>query len=89
MENDPLVADLREQISRLDVAILQAINERLELVERLWEHKRSRGYDMIDSQREARMLEELRAANQGRLSDDGIRSLLSAILDLTRRELSH
>ena len=63
-----------------------AVNERLRLVEQLWAHKRDRGYDMEDPTREARMLHDLRSANEGPLSDDGVRSLLNAILDLTRRE---
>jgi chorismate mutase len=43
---------------------------------------------MEDPTREARMLHDLRSANEGPLSDDGVRSLLNAILDLTRREVS-
>jgi chorismate mutase len=88
MQDDPLVREVRARISELDRAILTAVNERLRLVERLWAHKRERGYDMGDPTREARMLHDLRSANEGPLSDDGVRSLLNAILDLTKREVS-
>jgi hypothetical protein len=33
------------------------------------------------------MLEELRAANSGPLSDEGAEALLQAVLDLTKREV--
>ena len=33
------------------------------------------------------MLEELRAANGGPLSNEGVAELLSAVLDLTKREV--
>jgi chorismate mutase len=88
MQDDPIVREARARISELDRAILAAVNERLRVVQRLWEHKRDRGYDMDDPTREARMLHDLRSANEGPLSDDGVRSLLNAILDLTRREVS-
>ncbi len=87
MTEDPLIAELRAQISELDGEVLAAFNRRLELVARLKRHKDKLGLDFVDPDRERRMLEELRDANPGPLSDKGVEALLRALLDLTKREV--
>jgi chorismate mutase len=84
---DPVVTGLRERISAEDRAILEAVNRRLELVAELWRHKAVAGHDVSDPHREARMLAELRAANTGPLSAEGVERLLQALLELTRDEV--
>jgi chorismate mutase len=86
--DDPLIAELRARISEVDREVLAAFNHRLELVARLKRHKDELGLDFVDPDRERRMLEELRAANPGPLSDEGVEALLRALLDLTKREVS-
>ena len=86
--DDPVLRELREQISGADRAILDAVNTRLELVARVKAHKESRGIDFLDPVREQAMFSELTAANSGPLSDQGIRELLAAVLELTKREVS-
>ncbi len=85
--DDPTIAGLRERISELDRTILDAFNDRLELVGELKRFKASRGLDFLDHERERRMLDDLRAANGGPLSDEGVGTLLHALLDLTKREV--
>jgi len=84
---DPLVKQLREQISDNDRAIVEGINKRLKLVERLWQYKAQRGYDLVAPEREGWMLSYLGRANRGPLSTDGLESIYAALLDLTKREL--
>ena len=86
---DPVVRGLREQISENDRVIIEAINKRIELAGRLWEHKESRGYEMVDRGREEQMLAFLAEANGGPLSADGLREIYGALLDLTKRELAY
>ena len=85
--SDPIVRELRAQISALDREVLDAFNRRLELVARLKRHKDEHGLAFLDPDRERSMLEELRAANGGPLSDEGVAVLLAALLDLTKREV--
>jgi 3-deoxy-7-phosphoheptulonate synthase/chorismate mutase len=85
--SDPVVETLRAQISALDREVLDAFNRRLELVAQLKRHKQEHGLEFVDPDRERRMLEELRAANPGPLSDDGVATLLQVLLDLTKREV--
>lgn len=84
---DPLIRQLREQISDTDRTIVDAINTRLRLVARLKQYKESRGIGFLDPEREEWMLQYLQRANRGPLSKDGLQELFEEILDLTKREV--
>ncbi len=86
--SDPLISQLREQISDNDRAIVEAINARLKLVARLKRYKESRGIPFLDTAREEWMLRYLERANRGPLSPEGLRELYAEILDLTKREVA-
>ena len=86
-EQDPVVRDLREQITQADNAILEAANTRLELVRRLREHKTAQGWNFVDPGREERLLDALARENPGPLSEDAVRQLFTDLLALTKREI--
>jgi len=86
-ESDPLIRQLREQISDNDLAIVQAMNARLKLVARLKGYKESRGMSFVDPDREQWMLQYLARANGGPLSGEGLQELFDEILALTKREV--
>jgi len=85
--DDPLIRQLREQISDADRTIIEAVNARLKLVSRLKGYKESRGLSFVDPEREEWMLSYLARANRGPLSAEGLREIFSQILDLTKREV--
>ena len=85
---DPLIRQLREQISDNDVAIVEAVNARLKLVARLKRVKEERGIDFLDPAREEWMLQYLTRANRGPLSPDGLREIYTELLDLSKREVA-
>jgi chorismate mutase len=85
---DPLIRQLREQISDADRTIIEAINARLKLVARLKAYKESRGMSFLDPEREEWMLSYLTRANRGPLSPEGLREIFGEILDLTKREVA-
>jgi len=85
---DPVIAQLREQISDNDRKILEAVNARLKLVARLKRYKETRGIPFLDPSREEWMLRYLERANRGPLSTEGLRELYGTILDLTKREVT-
>jgi len=87
MSDDPLIEDIRRQISDIDRSIVDGINARLRLVAQLKSYKESRGIDFLDPEREERMLQDLTHANSGPLSEEGLKQLLQEILDLTKREV--
>jgi chorismate mutase len=86
-EQDPLIRQLREEISDNDRALVDAINTRLKLVARLKSYKESRGLSFVDPEREEWMLQYLSRANRGPLSKDGLQEIFEEILDLTKREI--
>lgn len=88
MSDDPLIRQLREQISDADRAIVDSINARLKLVARIKLYKESRGLGFVDPEREEWMLRYLERANRGPLSAEGLRELFAEILDLTKREVA-
>jgi chorismate mutase len=85
--SDPLIRQVREQISDNDRALVEAVNRRLELVARLKSYKESRGIGFIDPEREEWMLQYLTRANRGPLTPEGLKEFFGAILDLTKREV--
>ena len=85
--NDPLIRQLREQISDADRTIIEAVNVRLKLVSRLKDYKESRGMSFVDPEREEWMLSYLTRANRGPLSAEGLQEIFSEVLDLTKREV--
>ena len=87
MTEDPLIRQLRQQISDTDRAIVDSLNARLRLVARLKSYKESRGIGFLDPEREEWMLQYLTRANRGPLSPDGLKELFEEILDLTKREV--
>jgi chorismate mutase len=85
---DAALTDLRDLLALNDLALLDLFNRRLDLVEQIKQRKAELGVEFIDPEREAWLFEHLRAANLGRLSDEGLRELLTTVLDLTKRELA-
>jgi chorismate mutase len=84
---DDRFAELRRLIGENDRAIVEAVNARLRLVGELWRLKAERGDTRLDPEREQRLRDELRAANDGPLSAEGLDSLVGELLELTKREL--
>jgi prephenate dehydrogenase len=79
---------LRSEISELDRQLLGLLNRRLELVASVRDYKDEAGERWIDPEREAELLQALAAANSGPLSERGLRSVFSAILDVLKEEVA-
>ncbi|MDQ2967764.1 MAG: chorismate mutase [Actinomycetota bacterium] len=85
---DAALGDLRELLAVNDLALLDLVNRRLDLVEQIKQRKAELGVAFVDPEREAWLLDYLRGGNSGPLSDEGLRELLTTVLDLTKRELA-
>ena len=79
---------LRNEISELDRRLLELLNRRLELVAAVREYKDSAGERWIDPEREAELVQALVAANRGPLSERGVTSIFSAVLDVLKQEVA-
>jgi chorismate mutase / prephenate dehydratase len=87
-ETDPVMKQMREQISDLDRSVIDAINRRLKLVAQLKRYKDEQGIDFVDPDREEWMFAYQSRANRGPLSDTGLRAFYAELLALTKREVS-
>jgi chorismate mutase len=87
MAGDPEIDELRVQIAELDRTIVDAVNARLQLVERLRAHKEAQGLPFLDVRQERKVLRDLARHNRGPLSEKGLRELVGELLDLMKREL--
>jgi chorismate mutase len=80
--------ELREEIAANDRRIVEAVNERLRLVDELWQLKEALSVSRLDREREHALLTELVATNSGPLSSAGLTQLMNEVFELTKRELS-
>ena len=87
-EPDPVMEQLRKQISEVDRSIFAAVNRRLKLVAELKAHKEEHGIGFADPQREEWMLASQSRENEGPLTDEGLRAFYAELLALTKREVS-
>ena len=87
-ELDPIIRQLRDQISDNDRRLIDALNNRLELVARLKRYQESRGIGFVDPEREEWMLQYLQRANRGPVSAEALREFFERVLELTKREVS-
>jgi chorismate mutase len=85
---DPVIRQLRQQVSDNDRALIEAVNTRLRLVTKLKQYKEERGFEFVDPEREEWMLRDISRANRGPLSQQGLEEVYAAVLDLTKREVS-
>ena len=74
--DDPVIKQFRDQISDNDLKIIDLINKRLTLVDKLWRYKAEHGVDMYNPEREEWMVTFLSRANKGPLSQDALRERL-------------
>lgn len=84
---DPTIQALRERISANDRALIDRVNDRLRLVAEMKAYKASMRIDFLDPERERQMLDDLRRANTGPLSEQGLTTFFAALLALTKDEL--
>jgi len=84
--DDPVIKQFRDQISDNDLKIVDLINKRLSLVDKLWRYKAEHGVEMYNPEREEWMLTFLSRANKGPLSQDALREIYRTIVETTKDE---
>ncbi len=84
--DDPVIKQFRDQISDNDLKIVDLVNKRLTLVDKLWRYKAEHGVDMYNPEREEWMVTFLSRANKGPLSQEALRDLYKTIVETTKAE---
>ena len=84
--DDPVIKQFRDQISDNDLKIVDLINKRLKLVDKLWRYKAGHGVEVFNPEREEWMLTFVSRANKGPLSQDALGDVFKAIVATTQDE---
>ena len=84
--DDPVMKQFRDQISDNDLKIVDLLNKRLALVDKLWRYKAEHGIEAYNAAREEWMLTFLARANKGPLSQDALQRVYRAIVEVTKEE---
>ena len=84
--DDPVIKQFRDQISDNDLKIVDLINKRLSLVDKLWRYKAEHGVEIYNPEREEWMLTFLSRANKGPISQDALVEVYRAIVKTTKEE---
>jgi chorismate mutase/prephenate dehydratase len=85
---DPVVAAFRDEITALDVRLVETLNARLEAVQSLRTYKQEHDIPFLDPGREAWLVAHLQQVNGGPLSDAAVAELARFVLDLIKQELA-
>ncbi len=73
--------EARKRIDEIDAELLKLLNLRAECVIQIGRIKRQTNAEVLDSGREAVLLERLRELNTGPLSDETVNELFQTIID--------
>jgi chorismate mutase/prephenate dehydratase len=78
------LASLREELDAIDREIVDAINRRGAVAEKIGQLKQSEGQGIYDSKREASILQRAVENNAGPLADDAVRAVFRELISGTR-----
>jgi chorismate mutase / prephenate dehydratase len=84
--DDLVIKQFRDQISDNDLKIVELINKRLKLVDKLWRYKAEHDVEVYNQAREEWMLTFVSRANKGPLSKDALREIYRHIVEVTQAE---
>ena len=84
--DDPVIKQFRDQISDNDLKIVELINKRLKLVDKLWRYKAAQGVEVYNQAREEWMLTFISRANKGPISKDALQEIYRHVVEVTQHE---
>lgn len=87
LDNDLVASELREEIAAADRALVELVNRRVVLVQRMRVRKEEIGAGFVDPGREQRMLDFVAGLNAGPVSQEGLAELYRRVVALCKREV--
>ena len=87
LNDDEVVNEIREEIAAVDRALVEVINRRVALVQRMKARKEEIGAGWVDPAREQRMLDYVASLNQGPVSQGGLAELYRQVVALCKRDV--
>ena len=87
LNDDEVDDEIREEIAAVDRALVEVINRRVALVQRMKARKEEIGAGWVDPAREQRMLDYVASLNQGPVSQGGLAELYRQVVALCKRDV--
>ena len=87
LDNDPVISEIRAEIAAADRALVDLVNRRIVLVQRMRARKEEIGAGYVDPGREQRMLDFVAGINAGPVSQEGLAGLYRRVVALCKREV--
>ena len=81
MEN---IDEWRARIDEVDNSIIDALNSRMEFVNKIGRYKQEQGLEIFDAEREKKILKKLLDKNKGSLPDKSLENIYRVILAESR-----
>ena len=78
------LAECRREIDKIDIGILQLLNKRTSVVERIGEIKRDQAMAVYEPKREDEVYRNISENNDGPLPNDAVRRIFERIIDEMR-----
>jgi chorismate mutase len=87
MSADPLnaLAQCRERIDKIDLRILELLNERTVIVEEIGRVKKQAALAIYEPKREDQVFHNITSNNRGPLPDDAVKRVFERIIDEMRK----
>jgi chorismate mutase/prephenate dehydratase len=79
------IAALRKQIDTIDAQLVELINQRADLAQKIGRIKKAHDKPALVPEREQQVLEHVQAINKGPLSSEAIRDIFLHIVDESRK----
>ena len=87
LDSDAVIAEIRAEIAAADRELVELVNRRVALVERMRGRKEEIGAGYLDPAREQRMLDYVAGLNGGPVSQEGLAGLYRRVVALCKQEV--
>ncbi|MFB6291161.1 MAG: chorismate mutase [Candidatus Bipolaricaulia bacterium] len=79
-----MIDNLRTEIDRIDEKLVKLLNRRASKALEIGQHKRKKGWDVTDKEREEDVLNHVRAINSGPLTEDQLERIYQKLISETK-----
>jgi chorismate mutase len=80
-----VLAECRERIDEIDRRLVELLNQRSAVVEKIGRAKKAAELPIYEPKRESQVFDNITAHNSGPLTEDGLKRIFERILDEMRR----
>jgi len=80
-----MITELRDEIDEIDEKIVGLLNDRARTALKIGSYKRKKGLNVTDEKRERKVLDRVKASNDGPFSDEQLESIYRKLISETKK----